>query len=64
MTTALAIVGAITVILGAAAKIPPAVCLLIRAVIPVATAFRELCHAIRPDRDEVNDSHGDAQPPS
>jgi len=46
MTTTLAIIGGIAVILGAAAKVPPAICTLIRSCIPVATAFRDLHHAI------------------
>lgn len=47
MTTALAIIGGIAVILGAATRIPPAVSAFIRACIPMVTALRELHRAIR-----------------
>ena len=46
MTTALAIIGGTALILGAATRIPPAACTLIRACIPVATALHDLRRAI------------------
>lgn len=61
MTTVLAIIGGIAVILGAATKIPPAVCALIRACIPLVTAIHDLGRAIRHRRNEANDARGDAQ---
>jgi hypothetical protein len=42
----LAIIGGTAIILGAATKIPPAICALIRACIPVAVALRDLRHTI------------------
>jgi hypothetical protein len=46
MTTALAIIGGIVIILGALAKVPPAASTLIRACIPVVRAVHDLRHAI------------------
>ena len=60
MTTALAIIGGIAIILGAATKIPLAVCALIRSCIPVVTAIHDLSRAIRP-RSEANDAREEAQ---
>ena len=56
MTTALAIIGCITVILGAATKIPAAVCALIRACIPMIAAFNDLHHAIRHLTNKVDNA--------
>jgi hypothetical protein len=60
MITALATIGGIAVILGAATKIPPAVCALIRACIPLVTAIHDLGHAIRHRSNEVNDARDKA----
>ncbi len=60
MTTALAIIGGIAVILGAATKIPPAVCTLIRTCIPLVTAIHDLGHAIRHRSNEANDPREEA----
>ena len=59
MTTALAVIGGIAVILGAATKIPVAVCALIRACIPVITALHDLRHAIRHNSNKIDKAHGD-----
>lgn len=56
MTTALAIIGGIAIILGAATKIPPAVCTLIRTCIPLVNAIHDLGQAIRRRSDEINDA--------
>jgi hypothetical protein len=47
MTTALAIIGGTAIILSAAAKIPLAVCTLIRTCIPLVAAAQDLHQAIR-----------------
>jgi hypothetical protein len=60
MTTALAIIGGTAVILGAATKIPPAVCALIRACIPMAAAFHDLRHAIRHRSNEIDAARDEA----
>jgi hypothetical protein len=60
MTTALAIIGSLAIILGAATKIPPAVCALIRACIPLVTAIHDLGRAIRHRSNEANDSREEA----
>jgi hypothetical protein len=60
MTTALAIIGGIAVILGAATKIPPAVCALIRGCIPMVTAIHDLGHAITHRGNEANDAREEA----
>jgi hypothetical protein len=57
MTIALATIGGIVVILGAATKIPPAICALIRACIPLVTAIHDLGYAIRHRSNEANDAH-------
>jgi hypothetical protein len=57
MTTTLAIIGGAVIILGAATKVPLAVCALIRACIPVATAFHDLRRAIfRHDDEAIQDT--------
>jgi len=61
MTTALAIIGGIAVILGAAAKVPPALSALIRACIPVVTAVHDLRRAIRIQRHEPTATQHEAQ---
>jgi hypothetical protein len=57
MTTALAIIGGAVIILGAATKIPPAFCALIRACIPVVIALHDLRHAILHPSNEENQQH-------
>jgi hypothetical protein len=57
MTIALAIIGGTAVILGAAAKIPPALSALMRACIPVIAAARELRSAI--DQGRVKNAGAD-----
>jgi hypothetical protein len=53
MTTALAIIGGTAIILGAATKIPPAICALIRACIPLAAALHDLRNAISRSSNET-----------
>jgi hypothetical protein len=60
MTTALAIIGGTVLILGAATKIPPAVCALVRACIPVAAALHDLRHAISHRNKEPSRQHDEA----
>jgi hypothetical protein len=54
MTTALAIIGGAALILAAVTTIPPAVCALIRACIPVAAALHDLRHAISQGSEETS----------
>jgi hypothetical protein len=48
MTIALAIIGGIVVIIGAASRVPPAAAAFLRACIPLIKAFHELRGALRP----------------
>jgi hypothetical protein len=52
MTTTLAIIGGIVIILGASAKIPHSISALLRACIPMVKAFHDLRRAIRAGGDE------------
>jgi len=61
MTTALALIGGIAVILGAVTKIPPAVCALIRACIPLVAAIHDLGHVVRNHGEEPNDACEETQ---
>jgi hypothetical protein len=63
MTTALAIIGATVIILGAATKIPPAISALIRACIPVAIALHDLRHAISHHSNDISREHDEPQSP-
>jgi len=56
MTTALAVIGGVTVILGAATKIPPIVAALIRTCIPIVTAIHDLRRALRSSGNAPDDS--------
>ena len=58
MTIALATIGCIIVILGAAAKIPPAAAAFVRACIPLVTAIHDLCEAMHRHRSHPHASHG------
>ncbi len=62
MTTALEIIGGIAIILAAAARVPPAISVVIRACIPVVTALRDLHHAIRHPEIKADDAHDLEQP--
>jgi hypothetical protein len=54
MTIALAIIGSIVILLGAATRIPPAAAAFLRAFIPLVAAFHDLHDALRniPARDD------------
>lgn len=58
MTTTLAIIGGIVIVLGASAKIPHAVSVLIRACIPMVKAFHDLRRAIRAGSADAGNSTG------
>ncbi len=65
MTIALAIIGGIVIILGAAARIPPAAAAFLRACIPLITALREVRDTLRPAREiaeeQTPEDHGEIQ---
>jgi hypothetical protein len=56
MSTTLAIIGGIVIVLGASAKIPHAVATLIRACIPMIKAFYDLRRAIRAGSADTGNS--------
>jgi hypothetical protein len=60
MTIVLAIIGGTVVIIGAASKVPPAAAAFLRACIPLISAYRELCNALRPDHDITRTQRNDA----
>ena len=60
MTIALAAIGSMALILGAAARIPPAICTLIRACIPVVTALHDLSRAISRHGSGTTQEHDEA----
>ena len=65
MTIALAIIGGIVIILGAATRIPPAAAAFLRACIPLITALHDLRDALGPGHDrkvssaQLNGDHTD-----
>jgi cell division protein FtsL len=62
MTTILTIIGGIVLLLGAVTKIPPALCALIRACIPVATALHELRQAVSRRSNETSEHESLSSP--
>ena len=60
MTTALTIIGGAAVILSAATKIPPAVCALVRACVPVVAAFHDLRRAFQHPGHEIGGTDDEA----
>jgi hypothetical protein len=61
--SALAIIGAIPIILAAAATVPPAISALIRAFIPMVSDFRDLYHAMCRRENRADDASDQAADP-